>query len=314
MDISVLATSMHTKSPGMACTGLSVSNCNRSYHPESRRRRLSGCNKAFFDGGLRSHFVGKPFVGGSGHSQLAAQGLFSVCRKLHLASPRSPGTRGIVTMVIPFQRGSAWEQPPPDLASYLFKSRIVYLGMSLVPAVTELIMAELLYLQYDDPEKPVYMYINSTGTTKDGEKLGYETEAFAVYDTMQYVKPPIFTLCIGNAWGEASLLLAAGAKGNRASLPSSTIMIKQPISQVRGQATDIDLARKEIRKVKNDMVDLYARHTGHPKDKIEQDMRRPKYFSPQEAIEYGIIDKVIHSDKGTKDRGVVADLKKSQLI
>lgn len=314
MDISVLSTSMHTKSLGMACTGLSVSNCNRSYHPESRRRRLSGCNKAFFDGGLRSHFVGKPFVGGSGHSQLAAQGLFSVCRKLHLASPRSPGTRGIVTMVIPFQRGSAWEQPPPDLASYLFKSRIVYLGMSLVPAVTELIMAELLYLQYDDPEKPVYMYINSTGTTKDGEKLGYETEAFAVYDTMQYVKPPIFTLCIGNAWGEASLLLAAGAKGNRASLPSSTIMIKQPISQVRGQATDIDLARKEIRKVKNDMVDLYARHTGHPKDKIEQDMRRPKYFSPQEAIEYGIIDKVIHSDKGTEDRGVVADLKKSQLI
>lgn len=314
MDISVLSTSMHTKSLGMACTGLSVSNCNRSYHPESRRRRLSGCNKAFFDGGLRSHFVGKPFVGGSGHSQLAAQGLFSVCRKLHLASPRSPGTRGIVTMVIPFQRGSAWEQPPPDLASYLFKSRIVYLGMSLVPAVTELIMAELLYLQYDDPEKPVYMYINSTGTTKDGEKLGYETEAFAVYDTMQYVKPPIFTLCIGNAWGEASLLLAAGAKGNRASLPSSTIMIKQPISQVRGQATDIDLARKEIRKVKNDMVDLYARHTGHPKDKIEQDMRRPKYFSPQEAIEYGIIDKVIYSDKGTEDRGVVADLKKSQLI
>lgn len=314
MDISVLATSMHTKSLGMACTGLSVSNCNRNCHPESRRRRLSGCNKAFFDGGLRSHFVGKPFVGGSGHSQLAAQGLFSVCRKLHLASPRSPGTRGIVTMVIPFQRGSAWEQPPPDLASYLFKSRIVYLGMSLVPAVTELIMAELLYLQYDDPEKPVYMYINSTGTTKDGEKLGYETEAFAVYDTMRYVKPPIFTLCIGNAWGEASLLLAAGAKGNRASLPSSTIMIKQPISQVRGQATDIDLARKEIRNVKKDMVDLYARHTGHPKDKIEQDMRRPKYFSPEEAIEYGIIDKVIYSDKGTEERGVVADLKKSQLI
>lgn len=245
---------------------------------------------------------------------MAGQGLFSVCRKLHLASPRSPGTRGIVTMVIPFQRGSAWEQPPPDLASYLFKSRIVYLGMSLVPAVTELIMAELLYLQYDDPEKPVYMYINSTGTTKDGEKLGYETEAFAVYDTMRYVKPPIFTLCIGNAWGEASLLLAAGAKGNRASLPSSTIMIKQPIAQVRGQATDIDLARKEIRNVKKDMVDLYARHTGHPKEKIEQDMRRPKYFSPEDAIEYGIIDKVIYSDKGTEDRGVVADLKKSQLI
>lgn len=305
---------MRTKNPSMACTDFSVSNFNGSCRAQSRVRRLSSCNKAAFDGGQRSRFAAKPFVEGSKCSQLAGQGLSSICRKLQLALPRSSGTRGIVSMVIPFQRGTAWEQPPPDLASYLFKSRIVYLGMSLVPAVTELIMAELLYLQYDDPEKPIYMYINSTGTTKDGEKLGYETEAFAVYDTMRYVKPPIFTLCIGNAWGEASLLLAAGAKGNRAALPSSTIMIKQPIAQVRGQATDIDLARKEVRNVKNELVALYARHTGHPKEKIEQDIRRPKYFSPQEAIEYGIIDKVIYPDKGTEDRGVVADLKKSQLI
>ncbi|KAB1227405.1 ATP-dependent Clp protease proteolytic subunit-related protein 4, chloroplastic [Morella rubra] len=163
--------------------------------------------------------------------------------------------------VIPFSRGSAWEQPPPDLASYLYKNRIVYLGMSLVPSVTELILAEFLYLQYDDAEKPIYLYVNSTGTTKGGEKLGYETEAFAIYDVMRgilfhfrYVKPPIFTLCVGNAWGEAALLLAAGAKGNRSALPSSTIMIKQPIARFQGQATDIELARKEVTNVKTELV------------------------------------------------------------
>uniref|UniRef100_A0A2C9WAS9 ATP-dependent Clp protease proteolytic subunit n=1 Tax=Manihot esculenta TaxID=3983 RepID=A0A2C9WAS9_MANES len=107
-------------------------------------------------------------------------------------------------MVIPYTRGSAWEQPPPDLASYLFKNQIVYMGMPLVPSVTELILAEVLYLQYEDEETPIYLYINSTGTTKGGEKLGYETEAFAIYDVMGYVKPPIFTLCVGNAWGEAA--------------------------------------------------------------------------------------------------------------
>ncbi|KAL0854863.1 hypothetical protein Bca101_060015 [Brassica carinata] len=119
--------------------------------------------------------------------------------------------RGVVTMVIPFSKGSAHEQPPHDLASYFFKTQIVYLGMSFVTSVTELILAEFLYLQYEDEEKPIYLYINSTGTTKNGEKLGYETEAFAIYDVMGYVKPPIFTLCVGNGWGEASLLLTAGA-------------------------------------------------------------------------------------------------------
>ncbi|WZZ79279.1 hypothetical protein YC2023_099851 [Brassica napus] len=115
-----------------------------------------------------------------------------------------------------FSKGSAHEQPPPDLALYLFKNRVVYLGMSLVPSVTELILAEFLYLQYEDEEKPIYLYINSTGTTN----LGYDTEAFAIYDVMGYVKPPIFTLCVRNAWREAALLLTAGAKGNCSALPS----------------------------------------------------------------------------------------------
>ncbi|CAL1401723.1 unnamed protein product [Linum trigynum] len=228
--------------------------------------------------------------------------------------PRSKAKRSVVAMVIPYTRGSAWEQPPPDLASYLFKNRIVYLGMSLVPSVTELILAEFLYLQYEDEEKPIYLYINSTGTTKGGEKLSYETEAFAIYDVMGYVKPPIFTLCVGNAWGEAALLLAAGAKGNRSALPSSTIMIKQPIGRFQGQATDVELARKEMNNVKAELVNLFAKHIGKTSEQIEADISRPKYFSPAEAVEYGIIDKVLYNERGSEDRGVVSDLKKAQLI
>eukprot|EP00245_Coleochaete_scutata_P007600 TRINITY_DN23081_c0_g1_i1.p1 TRINITY_DN23081_c0_g1~~TRINITY_DN23081_c0_g1_i1.p1 ORF type:complete len:327 (+),score=66.47 TRINITY_DN23081_c0_g1_i1:41-1021(+) len=240
-----------------------------------------------------------------------------------LLGARLPGTlvgsqnsrrgRGVVTMVIPFQQGDATQQPPPDLPSYLFKNRIVFVGMSLVPAVTELLMAELLFLQYEDTNKPIYMYINSTGVTKDGEKLGYETEAFAIYDTMRYVKPAIFTLAVGNAWGEAAMLLAAGSKGNRAALPSATIMIKQPIAMFRGQATDLDIARNEVRNVKNELVELYARHTGHSKEKIENDIQRPMYMSPDGAVKYGIIDKVLNQEKG-KQRTVVDSLKRSGVL
>ncbi|KAL6175889.1 hypothetical protein ACLB2K_052527 [Fragaria x ananassa] len=281
----------------------------RALNP-NRVQTMSSCSP--LRASLSSSFL-SPFAGGSVSSDLS--GLKLSPSSLNPASDRgSKPKRGVVTMVIPFQRGSAWEQPPPDLASYLYKNRIVYLGMSLVPSVTELILAEFLYLQYEDDTKPIYLYINSTGTTKGGEKLGYETEALAIYDVMRYVKPPIFTLCVGNAWGEAALLLAAGAKGNRSALPSSTIMIKQPIARFQGQATDIELARKEVKNVKDELVKLFAKHVGKSTEQIEADIRRPKYFSPSEAVEYGIIDKVLYNERGHKDRGVVADLKKAQLI
>ncbi|VVA40819.1 PREDICTED: ATP-dependent [Prunus dulcis] len=261
---------------------------------------------------LSTNFL-SPFAGTSISSEFSGHKLRP--SSLNPASFRGyKPKRGVVTMVIPFQRGSAWEQPPPDLASYLYKNRIVYLGMSLVPSVTELILAEFLYLQYEDETKPIYLYVNSTGTTKGGEKLGYETEAFAIYDVMRYVKPPIFTLCVGNAWGEAALLLAAGSKGNRSALPSSTIMMKQPIARFQGQATDIELARREVRNVKDELVKLFSKHLGKSTEQIEADIRRPKYFSPSEAVEYGIIDKVLYNERTTEDRGVVSDLKKAQLI
>lgn len=289
--------------PMLSCSSnLGYRNSKRTQNPATVSVRSS----------LATNFIA-PFVGGSVVGDFCGQKIrLSSLSPSSLAGSRAK--RGVVTMVIPFLRGSAWEQPPPDLASYLYKNRIVYLGMCLVPSVTELILAEFLYLQYEDAEKPIYLYINSTGTTKGGEKLGYETEAFAIYDVMRYVKPPIFTLCVGNAWGEAALLLAAGARGNRAALPSSTIMIKQPIARFQGQATDIDLARKEVKNVKAELVNLYSRHIGKPPEQIEEDIRRPKYFSPSDAVEYGIIDKVLYNERGREDRGVVSDLKKAELI
>lgn len=200
------------------------------------------------------------------------------------------------TAVIPMLQGDATDQAPPDLPSFLFKERIVYMGMSLVPAVTELILAELLYLQYDNAEKPITMYVNSTGTTKEGQKLGYDTEAFAIYDTMRYVKPAIHTLCVGNAWGEAALLLSAGEKGFRAALPSSTIMLKQPVQSFRGQASDIEIQRQEIRQTKQQMMEILSLNTGHEIEKLELDINRPKYFDPYQAVEYGLIDRVLDED------------------
>ncbi|WOG90174.1 hypothetical protein DCAR_0209417 [Daucus carota subsp. sativus] len=280
--------------------------------PPTRPRAVLSAKRSTAAASLSTNFL-YPFTGGSVSGDFTGLKIRPPCLN-PLAPLSSSPKRGVVTMVIPFSRGSAWEQPPPDLASYLYKNRIVYLGMSLVPSVTELILAEFLYLQYEDEEKPIYLYINSTGTTKGGEKLGYETEAFAIYDVMSYVKPPIFTLCVGNAWGEAALLLASGAKGNRSALPSSTIMIKQPIGRFQGQATDVNLMRKEVKNVKTELVNLYAKHIGKSPEQIEEDIRRPKYFSPSEALEYGIIDKVLYNERGSEDRGVLSDLKKAQLI
>jgi len=199
----------------------------------------------------------------------------------------------IKTHVIPSLIGDAATQPPPDLPSFLFKERIVYLGMTLVPSVTELIVAQLLYLQFEDPGKPIYFYINSTGTTKSDDKLAYNAEAFAIYDTMSYVKNPIYSVCVGTAWGEAAMLLAAGEKGHRSALPSSTIMIKEPMAMKRGQASDLDLARLELREVRDEVVRTLAKHTEKTIEQVSEDIKRPIYMKPEKAIEYGLIDKVL---------------------
>ncbi len=190
-----------------------------------------------------------------------------------------------------------YRTPPPDLPSLLLKERIVYLGMPLVPAVTELLIAQLLYLQYDDPEKPIRIYINSTGTSRyDGEPVGFETEAFAICDTISYIKPPVHTICIGQAMGMAALLLSAGTKGCRASLAHATIVMHQTKSYAQGQATDIQIRAREVLANKQTMVEILARNTGQTPERITKDMDRLLYMTPEEAKDYGLIDKVLTSE------------------
>ncbi|MBO9997420.1 MAG: ATP-dependent Clp protease proteolytic subunit [Cyanobacteria bacterium SID2] len=191
--------------------------------------------------------------------------------------------------------------PPPDLPSLLLKERIVYLGMPLVPAVTELIIAQLLYLQYDDPDKPIKIYINSTGTSNyGGEPIGFETEAFAICDTLRYIKPPVHTICLGTAMGMAAMLLSAGTKGCRASLPHASIVLHQPKSFAQGQATDIQIRAKEVLANKETMLEILSQNTGQTKEKIAKDMDRFLYLTPEQAKEYGLIDKILESEKGDK--------------
>lgn len=199
----------------------------------------------------------------------------------------------------PYYGGDSFTRtPPPDLPSLLLKERIVYLGMPLVAAVTELIVAELLYLQSEDPEKPIKIYINSTGTSSyGGDPVGFETEAFAIYDTIKYIKPPIHTICIGSAMGMAAMLLSAGSKGCRASLPHSTIILHQPKSYAQGQATDIQIRAKEVLANKRTMLDILSRNTGQTIERIEKDMDRLFYLTPHAAVEYGLIDRVFEKEE-----------------
>ena len=208
----------------------------------------------------------------------------------------------------PYRGDAYYRTPPPDLPSLLLKERIVYLGLPLVSPdeykqqlgidVTELIIAELLYLQFDDPDKPIYMYINSTGTSwYGGESIGFETEAFAICDTMSYIKPPVHTICIGQAMGTAAMILSAGTKGCRASLPHGTIILHQARQGARGQATDIQIRAKEVLANRRMMMYILSQNTGQPMEKLEQDTDRMFYMTPEEAKEYGLIDKVLESTK-----------------
>merc|ERR1719491_687509 len=186
--------------------------------------------------------------------------------------------------------------PPPDLPSLLLHNRIVYIGMPLVPSVTELVIAELLYLNYEDSERPITMYINSSGTTTpDGRSVGFETEAFAIADVMRYVRPPVCTVALGQAFGAAAMLLAQGKRGKRFALPNATILLNQPKSQARGQASDIAIKAREVANNRRVMCELIASASGKPVDQVIKDCERVKYLQPHEAVEYGLIDQVIEN-------------------
>jgi len=204
--------------------------------------------------------------------------------------------------------GGNYRTPPPDLPSLLLKERIVYFGLPLVSSdenktqmgvdVTELLVAQLLFLQFDDPDKPITMYINSTGTSwYGGDSIGFETEAFAVCDTMSYIKPPVHTICIGQAMGTAAMILSSGEKGYRASLPNSSIILHQARSGARGQATDIQIRAKEVIENKQAILEIFSQNTGQSVEKLEKDTDRMLYMTPQDAREYGLIDKVLESTR-----------------
>ncbi|WP_040484017.1 ATP-dependent Clp protease proteolytic subunit [Lyngbya aestuarii] len=211
-------------------------------------------------------------------------------------------------MQSPYYNDSPVRTPPPDLESLLLKERIVYLGLPLYSSddikrqvgidVTELIIAQLLYLQFDDPDKPIYFYINSTGTSwYGGDAIGFETEAFAICDTISYIKPPVHTICIGQAMGTAAMILSAGTKGYRASLPHATLILNQAKSGARGQATDIQIRAKEVLANKQTFLEIMAKNTGQSTERIAKDTDRMFYLTPEAAKEYGLIDRVLQSRK-----------------
>ncbi|KAK2076113.1 hypothetical protein QBZ16_001449 [Prototheca wickerhamii] len=183
----------------------------------------------------------------------------------------------------------------------MLDARIVYLGMPLVPAVTELVLAELMYLQYQDPNKPIYLYINSSGTNKtDGQIVGLETEGTAIYDAMCFVRnevSDVYTVCVGMALGQACMLLAAGTRGKRYMLEHATAMLHQPRVPPTGprQAIDISLKWREVLAQKNNMLRILSLHTGHSVSKLDKDLRVPLYMQPKDAIAYAIADGIIPS-------------------
>ena len=172
-----------------------------------------------------------------------------------------------------------------DIFSRLLKERIIFLTGPINDTVASLVSAQLLFLESANPNKDIHLYVNSPG--------GYVSSGLAMYDTMQFVKCDVSTMVIGQACSAGSLLAQAGAKGKRFSLPHSKIMIHQPSGGYSGQATDIDIHAAEILKTKKRLNDLYVKHTGQPLDVIEKNMERDKFFTTQEALEFGLIDKII---------------------
>jgi len=172
-----------------------------------------------------------------------------------------------------------------DIYSRLLKDRIILLGSPIMDEVANIIVAQLLFLESQDPEKDIHLYINSPG--------GSVTAGLAIYDCMQVIRPDVRTYCIGQCASMGAWLLAAGAKGKRAALPNSRIMIHQPLGGATGQATDIDIHAREIIKMKDKMADIFSRHTGKSKKQVIEDIDRDNFMSADEAVKYGIVDEVV---------------------
>ena len=176
-----------------------------------------------------------------------------------------------------------------DIFSLLLKERIIFLGTQIDDSISSLIIAQLLFLEADDPDKEIYMYINSPG--------GVVTAGFGILDTMNYIKPDVATICMGQAASMAAVLLCAGAKGKRSALENSRVMIHQPLGGMQGQATDIEIHAKEILYLKEKLNKILSKNTGQTVKAIEKDTDRDNFLSAQDALEYGLIDEIVSSRK-----------------
>ena len=174
-----------------------------------------------------------------------------------------------------------------DIYSRLLNERIIFLGTPIDDQIANLVVAQLLHLESEDPEKDISIYINSPG--------GSIYSGLAIYDTMKFVKPDIATMCVGVAMSMGSLLLAAGTKGKRAVLPNSRILIHQPSAGFEGQSTDIEIHAREILKMRKEIDAIYAEATGKPEEQVRADMERDRFFTADQAVEYGLVDRVLES-------------------
>ncbi|MEA2456299.1 MAG: ATP-dependent Clp protease, protease subunit [Thermoleophilaceae bacterium] len=172
-----------------------------------------------------------------------------------------------------------------DIYSRLLNERIVFIGQQIDDDIANLVVAQLIHLESDDPDKDISVYVNSPG--------GSLHAGLAIYDAMQYVRPDVSTLCYGMAMSAASLILAGGAKGKRFSLPNSRILIHQPSSGFQGQSTDIEIHAKEVLELRRLLDEIYSRHTGQSVDQVHDDMERDRFFSAEQAVEYGLVDRII---------------------
>jgi ATP-dependent Clp protease protease subunit len=172
-----------------------------------------------------------------------------------------------------------------DIYSRLLKDRIIFIGTPIDDMIANLVIAQMIFLEGEDPDRDINLYIHSPG--------GQVTAGLAIYDTMQFVKPDVATMCMGIAMSMGSLLLTAGAAGKRMSLPNSRILIHQPSAGFEGMATDIEIHAREIMKTRARVDEIYAHHTGQPLEQVHTDMERDRFFNPEQAVEYGLIDRVI---------------------
>jgi ATP-dependent Clp protease protease subunit len=195
-----------------------------------------------------------------------------------------PQALGLVPMVI---ETSGRGERAYDIYSRLLRERVIFLVGPVNDATANLVVAQMLFLESENPDKDIYLYINSPG--------GSVTAGLAIYDTMQFIKPDVSTLCVGQAASMGAFLLAAGEKGKRYTLPNSRVMIHQPMGGFQGQASDIEIHAKEILFLKQRLNEMLAKHTGQPLERIERDTDRDNFLSAQAAVEYGLVDKVLTS-------------------